>query len=113
MKLQQLLESVIEAWRQGDAHRACAFFAPDGTFHEAGREPILGRDAIYEHFQRFFRDGPLWRFDVDEVLVQGDRAAVCYRYAVKGAGGSWRERAGCAIVHAADGLIGLWREYQG
>ncbi|HEY8313569.1 MAG TPA: nuclear transport factor 2 family protein [Candidatus Baltobacteraceae bacterium] len=113
MTLQQLLEAVIDAWRAGDAHRASAFFTPDGTYQEMGREPIAGRDAVYEHFQHFFRDGPLWRFDVEEVLVQGDRAAVCYRFAVKGSGEAWRERAGCAIVHRSGGLIGQWREYHG
>ena len=112
MTIEHLLESVIEAWRSGDAHRACAFFAPEGIYHEAGHEPIVGREAIYEHFQRFFRDGPLWRFSVEELVVQGDRAAVCYRFALKGSGGSWHERAGCALVHRVDGLIGLWREYQ-
>jgi uncharacterized protein (TIGR02246 family) len=112
MTFEQLIEALIDAWRTGDAHRACAFFAPDGVYHEAGREPIVGREAIYAHFARFFRDGPLWRFEVDDVVVQGERAAVGYRFAVKGTADAWRERAGCAIVHRLDGSIGFWREYQ-
>lgn len=113
MTLDDVVNGLVDAWRIGDAHRAAAYFAPDGVYHEAGNEAIVGREEIAAHFVRFFRDGPRWRLDVDEVLGRGDRAAVCYRFAVEGAGNAWRERAGCAVVVLRDGLVGLWREYQG
>ena len=113
MTMQALIEELVAAWQANDALRACAFFAPDGLYHEAGREPILGRDAIFAHFQRFFRDGPPWRFEVDEILAEGDRAAVGFHFSIKGAAGDWRERAGCALVRRSGGLITQWREYQG
>jgi limonene-1,2-epoxide hydrolase len=106
----ELLEELARAWEANDAHRAAAFFAPDGTYHESGAEPIVGREAIYAHFARFFRDGPAWRFDIDEILVDGERAAVAYRFHINRAG-TWELREGCAIVHATDGLIVRWREY--
>jgi uncharacterized protein (TIGR02246 family) len=110
----ETLASLIEAWRQGDALRAAAHFALDGSYGEAGREPLAGRDALTAHFTRFFRDGPRWRFDVDDILVDGTRACVVYRFAIEGAGGAWRERAGCAIVtFDADGAVAAWREYEG
>ncbi len=112
MTVRDLIDELVGAWQSGDAHRAAAFFAPDGVYHEAGREPIAGREAIFAHFARFFRDGPAWRFDIDELIVEGERAAVRYRFAVN-TGGTWRSRDGCAIVHRADGLVALWREYQG
>ena len=110
--LQSLITELIGAWQANDALRACAFFAPDAVYREAGHEAIVGREAICAYFQRFFRDGPVWRFSVDDVIVEGDRAAIEYRFGVKGHAEEWRERAGCAFVRRAGGLIVEWREYQ-
>jgi len=109
----EALESLFAAWRGGDALRAAAHFAGEGSYREAKREPIRGRDAIVAHFTRFFRDGPVWQMHVDHVVVEGDRAAVRYRFALKGIDGEWREKAGCAFVTFADGTIAEWREYEG
>ena len=113
MTIRTTIEELVDAWKVNDALRACAFFAPDGVYHESGREPIAGRENIFAHFQRFFRDGPPWRFEVDEVIVEGERAAVTYRFAIKTDAGIWKERAGCALVRRVDGLITEWREFQG
>jgi predicted SnoaL-like aldol condensation-catalyzing enzyme len=108
------LESLIAAWRTGDALRAAAHFVIDGRYGEAGAEPLVGRDALVAHFTRFFRDGPRWRFDIDDIIIEADRACVVYRFAVEGTGVAWRERAGCAIVtFEASGAISGWREYEG
>jgi uncharacterized protein (TIGR02246 family) len=110
MTLRETIDELVDAWRAGDALRACAFFAPDGAYCEAGGQAIAGRDALLAHFQRFFRDGPPWRFEIDDVVIDGERGAVFYRFSVKGATG-WRESAGCALVRREGGLVSLWREY--
>ncbi|MHB8146283.1 MAG: nuclear transport factor 2 family protein [Vulcanimicrobiaceae bacterium] len=113
MTTRALVEELVGAWQTNDALRASAFFAINGVYAESGRAPIEGRAAILEHFQRFFRDGPAWRIEVDEIVAEDDRAAVAYRFSIKGRTGNWRERAGCALVRREDGLIALWREYHG
>ncbi|HVA29378.1 MAG TPA: hypothetical protein VNF68_14450, partial [Candidatus Baltobacteraceae bacterium] len=60
MTLRALVVELAAAWQNYDAHRASAFFASDAAYCESGRESILGREAIFEHFKRFFRDGPTW-----------------------------------------------------
>ena len=110
--MRSLIEELITAWQAADAHRASAFFAPDGIYQESGRAPIAGRAAIYDHFQRFFRDGPAWRIDVEDIMVDGERAAVAYRFEVT-AGGAWQSREGCALVRREGGLVASWREYLG
>ncbi len=108
------LQSLIDAWRVGDALRAAAHFDLAGRYAEAGREALVGRDALVGHFTRFFRDGPRWRLEVDDMLLDGDRACVIYRFSVEGAGQVWRERAGCATVtFEPSGAIAHWREYEG
>jgi ketosteroid isomerase-like protein len=47
---------------------------PDGTRH-AGREAML--DAV----RRFYADSPDAHFDIEELVVAGDRAIVRWRYA--------------------------------
>jgi uncharacterized protein (TIGR02246 family) len=113
MNVRELIGELVAAWQSYDAHRASAFFAPNGIYRESGREPIVGREAIYEHFKRFFRDGPAWQLGVEEIIVEGDRAAVVYRFDVKDARGEWRARAGCAIVRHNGGSIVEWREFMG
>jgi len=109
----QALEALFGAWRVGDALRSAAHFATDGVYREARREPIVGRDAIVEHFTKFFRDGPRWEFHADVTIVEGNRAAVQFRFATVSPEGAWLERSGCAFVTFADGTIAEWREYEG
>jgi uncharacterized protein (TIGR02246 family) len=110
--MRELIEELVAAWRGGDALRASAFFATDGAYHESGREPIVGRDAIAMYFVRFFRDGPPWKFEILDVLVDGDRAAVAYSFGTQH-NSEWRMREGCALVRREGGLLTYWREYQG
>jgi len=113
MTNQEMLDGLIGAWKTGDAHRAGAFFTEDAVYQEAKHDPIVGREALVAHFVRFFRDGPLWRFEPEDLIVPDERAALSYRYAIKGEGESWRERAGCAMIHVNGGLVARWREYEG
>ena len=74
-----------------------------------------GRDAIAAHFRRFTERGTSWDFHVTDVIADGDRACVVYRYAEgEGQGAPRRERAGCAIVRFdGRGTVAEWREYEG
>ena len=112
MTLRELVDELVRAWTAGDALRASAFFAADGVYHESGREPVRGRDAIATYFARFFRDGPPWRFEISDVLIDGDRAAVAYTFGTQH-DGAWLMRDGCALVRLGGGLIVEWREYHG
>ena len=113
MTVRETLDGLFAAWRSGDALRSAAHFALDGIYREAGREPIAGRDAIVAHFTRFFRDGPRFTFTPDATIVEGDRAAVRYRFAIDDGNDTWREKHGCAFVVFSDGTIAEWREYGG
>lgn len=113
MANRDILETLFESWATHDALRAAACFSERGVYCEVDGREVVGREAIRAEFARFFRQGPPWRFDVGETIVQGDRAAVTFTFALKGDGGRWRERAGCAIVSFEQGLVAIWREYHG
>lgn len=110
MIVRELIDELVSAWQSGDALRASAFFSTDAVYHESGREQVRGRDAIAAYFTRFFRDGPPWRFEISDVLVDGDRAAVAYTFGTQH-DGAWRMREGCALVRREGGSIVEWREY--
>jgi len=113
MTHRELFQRLFAEWSAGDALRSGAHFALDGTYHEASRAPIAGRTALVAHFTKFFRDGPQWEFHPDDVIVEGDRAAVRYRFATVSGDGTRAERSGCAFVTFRDGTIAEWREYEG
>ncbi|MBV9440285.1 MAG: nuclear transport factor 2 family protein [Candidatus Eremiobacteraeota bacterium] len=108
------LEALLDAFTRHDVAAAEELFAPAAEYREAGRAAVRGREAIAQHFAAFAAHAA-WRFAVDDVIRDGDRACVVYRFALsEGAGAPWRERAGCATVRLdAQGLIAAWREYEG
>jgi ketosteroid isomerase-like protein len=109
------LRSMLDAFARNDLPASLACFAHDATYREPKKEPIRGRDAIGEWFAAYDRSGVVWRFLVDDVISENDRACVVYRFLIaEGDGASWRERAGCATVRLnAQGEIAEWREYSG
>ncbi|HEY0396281.1 MAG TPA: nuclear transport factor 2 family protein [Candidatus Elarobacter sp.] len=109
------LERALAAFARGQLDGTAELFAPDGTYREPRKTPVAGRDAIAAEFARFAATGVPFRFAVDDVIANDDRACVVYRFATPGGdGGPWRERAGCATVRFDErGLIAEWREYEG
>jgi ketosteroid isomerase-like protein len=109
------LSAALDAFARGAPADALPSFADHATYVEARKEAIRGRPAIAAEFERFVAAGFPFRFTFDDVIADGDRACVVYRFAVaKGDGGAWRERAGCATVRFDErGQIEEWREYEG
>lgn len=112
-KVPAVLATLLEAFAQGDLGAAARTFGERGAYHEAHKEPIRGRAAIAAHFTRFAESGAAWEFVVEDVLVDGDRACVVFRYAHAGGAAQGRlERDGCALVSFdGRGQIAQWREY--
>jgi ketosteroid isomerase-like protein len=109
------LAKAIDAFVQGDVVRAVDCFSEDAVYRELRRAPVRGRSAIASHFAEFAASGTAWRFVLEDVIVDANRACVTYVFTMsEGAGRPGRERAGCAIVHLdALGKIADWREYDG
>ena len=108
------LSNVLAAFALGDLNAAAAGFAEQAVYQEPRKPALHGRMAIAEHFARFAASGPVWEFQVDDVIADGDRACVVYRFrAGEGDGNGRLERAGCALVRLdGRGQIAQWREYE-
>ena len=109
------LATVLAAFARGDLGAAAAGFGEHATYREARKPAVLGRAAVAAHFARFAASGASWEFLVDDVIADGDRACVAYRFEVREGDGKGRlERAGCALVRLDErGQIAEWREYEG
>jgi ketosteroid isomerase-like protein len=109
------LSTVLAAFARGDLGAAAAGFAEHAVYREARKPALHGRPAIADHFARFASAGPAWEFLVDDVIADGDRACVVYRFrAGEGDGIHRLERAGCALVRLdGRGHVAQWREYEG
>jgi ketosteroid isomerase-like protein len=109
------LARVLDAFARGDLAAAAAAFAGDATYREARKPAVTGQPAIAAHFARFAAGGTAWQFHADDVIADGDRACVVYRFTASGGEGeARRERAGCALVRLdGRGQIAEWREYEG
>lgn len=108
-----LLEDLFTAWRALDARRAAALFTADGTYAEAGKPPLVGRDAMIAHWEPFFALGAFWRLDIAEVFGDGTRFAVRYRWSEDRPDGTNHHHDGCALVHTRSGAVADYREYAG
>jgi ketosteroid isomerase-like protein len=108
-------ETLFALWRAGDETGSAAYFAVDGVFHEAKKEPVVGRDAIAAHWKPFFHGGPEWRMIVHDLFGDSanERFAVSYTWEIKLADGTWTGSPGCALVRTRAGKIAEWREYKG
>lgn len=109
----EVLDDLFAAWRALDARAAAALFTSDGTYAEAGKAPLVGRDAMIEHWAPYFAKGPIWRLDIDEVFGDGTRFAVRYRWSENRTDGKAVERPGCALVRTRAGAVAEYREYSG
>jgi limonene-1,2-epoxide hydrolase len=105
-------EAMFDLWRAGDEIGSAAYFTPDGIFHEAKKDPVVGRDTIAAHWKPFFHGGPEWRMTVHDLFGDGERFAVAYTWEIKLKDGTWTGSPGCAIVKTRDGKIAEWREYK-
>jgi ketosteroid isomerase-like protein len=109
------LQTMLDAFARNDLAASVACFSEDATYREPTKDPIRGRAAIAAWFDAYDRSGVRWKLLVDDVIVDGARACVVYRFQVaKGEGEAWSERGGCATVRLdAQGQIVEWREYTG
>jgi uncharacterized protein (TIGR02246 family) len=89
----ELVGRFNEAWNAQDLEALMALMADECVFENTSPAPdgerFEGREAVRAYFRRFFEESPRARFEWEEVVALGDRAAVRWRY-------SWLDAAGRA-----------------
>jgi ketosteroid isomerase-like protein len=97
----------VAAGFEGDADAAVGAFADDAILHDTpGGEVLEGREAILGYFLAF--GGRRERFLLEDVVRDGDRAAIAYAVAFRADAHAYGQR-GMALLHLAEGRIACWR----
>ena len=98
-----LLDAFGQAWNDHDLDRALEMTTPDCVFESTGPAPdgvrAVGPDEVRAAWAPIFADGAA-RFEVEELVVQGDRATQLWTY--RWAGGHVR---GVDVFAVRDGLV--------
>jgi uncharacterized protein len=91
--LQAVLAS-YEALNRGDIDATVAALAPDVEWHESPALPdagvFQGRDAVRAFLERFLESWQDLQQEIEDVVVEGDRAALMIHLRARGRGsGAW------------------------
>ena len=76
MAIQQIISSFFEAMNARDLEVMDAVLLPGARFDFPKTQPLIGKDRILKFFGILFRQYPKLTFEVQRVIVQGQRAAV-------------------------------------
>ena len=80
-QLRDFGERYTAAWCSQDPGRVTAFFSTDGSLSINGGAPAVGRDAIRQVVQGFMAAFPDLVLTMDDVRVEGGRAAYHWTFA--------------------------------
>jgi ketosteroid isomerase-like protein len=86
----QAVRDSYEALNSGDIGATLAVLAPDAEWHESSELPdagtFRGRDAVRAFLEDFLLSWELFHQEVEEVVVEGDRAALMIHLTARGRG---------------------------
>jgi uncharacterized protein len=78
------------ALNTGDIEATLAVLAPDAEWHESSALPdagtFRGREAVREFLEEFLQSWESFHQEVEEVVVEGDRAALMIHLTARGRG---------------------------
>ena len=86
----QAVRDSYDALNSGDIEATLAVLAPDAEWHESSALPdagsYRGRDALRAFLEDFLQSWERFHQEVEEVIVEGDRAALMIHLTARGRG---------------------------
>ena len=81
MTPKELAQALIDALNTHDPERVMTFYAPDyEEIDVAQAEPQIGRDTVRRKLLVYWRAFPDLKFTLDDVVVEGDRLVMVWRW---------------------------------
>ena len=102
MKPKELIAKWVEAFNQGNAEKIAELCHADATNHQVANEPVVGKVAIKEMFQKEFAQANMVCI-IENLFEDGEWAIL-----------EWRDPLGlrgCGFFHIVDNLIIFQRGY--
>jgi steroid delta-isomerase-like uncharacterized protein len=112
-----LVERFAEAFNRRDVDGLLACFTEDATYRDLFYGPHAGQAALRGMFERMFREGRDYRWQMDAIVMDAGRAAAEWTFgytataAVPRSEGRRVRMAGMSIFDLEDGRIRDYREY--
>lgn len=76
----ELVSGLVDAWNAHDPDRVAGFHAPEYEGRDIAQvHPEIGPEGARQAFYRFLRAFPDFELIPDELLTEGDRAALLWR----------------------------------
>jgi ketosteroid isomerase-like protein len=79
-----------EALNSGEIEATLAVLAPDAEWHESSELPdagtFRGRDAVRDFLEEFLKSWERFHQEVEDVVIEGDRAALMIHLTARGRG---------------------------
>lgn len=77
--IHQHINQLIDCWNSHDSKKLTSFYAPDFEGIDiAQSQSYKGSDGLAEMLGRYFSAFPDLRFEVEDIIVEGERAAVSW-----------------------------------
>ena len=112
-----LVEQFAEAFNGRDVDGLLACFTEDATYRDPFYGPHTGQVALRGMFERMFREGRDYRWQMDAIVMDAGRAAAEWTFgytataAVPRSEGRRVRMSGMSIFDLEDGRIRDYREY--
>ena len=112
-----LVERFAEAFNRRDVDGLLACFTEDATYRDLFYGPHAGQAALRGMFERMFREGRDYRWQMDAIVMDAGRAAAEWTFgytataAVPRSEGRRVRMSGMSIFDLEDGRIRDYREY--
>ncbi|WP_198288434.1 nuclear transport factor 2 family protein [Chamaesiphon minutus] len=105
------IELAKNAWIARDADALAQLFTEDGTLIVPGQK-WQGQAKIRSQIAKFARDYTDVRITINQMIIDGDRAAVEWHYEdTEKATGKRNQSDDAIVVEVKNGRISYWREY--
>jgi steroid delta-isomerase-like uncharacterized protein len=112
-----VVERFAEAFNRRDVDALLACFTGDATYRDLFYGPHAGQAALRGMFERMFREGSDYRWQMDAIVMDASRAAAEWTFgytttaAVPRSEGRRVRMSGMSIFDLEDGRIRAYREY--
>jgi steroid delta-isomerase-like uncharacterized protein len=112
-----VVEQFAEAFNRGDVDGLLGCFTTEGTYHDLFYGPHAGHSSLRSMFERMFREGRDYHWQMDTVVTDGGRAAAEWTFGYTATAAVPRSKGrrvrfrGMSLFELEGGRIAAYREY--
>ncbi len=112
-----VVERFAEAFNRGDVDGLLGCFTDGGAYHDLFYGPHAGHASLRTMFERMFREGREYRWQMDTVVTDGSRAAAEWTFGYTATAAVPRSEGrrvcfrGMSLFELDGGRIAAYREY--